>query len=121
MSEDELQKAVARLLDHSGLLWCHVPNGGQRNAITGAKLKKMGTKRGVPDVIIFSRGAVQGHSQGFGGSCALELKVGYNKPSKEQHEWLARLRDEGWRCEVCYSMDDVLKVLRDHYPNTFPS
>jgi hypothetical protein len=26
MSEDELQKAVARLLDHSGLLWCHVPN-----------------------------------------------------------------------------------------------
>jgi len=118
MSEDELQKAVARLLDHSGLLWCHVPNGGQRNAITGAKLKKMGTKRGVPDVLIFSRGCAPDGCYRF--PLALELKVGYNKPSKEQHQWLADLRDEGWRCEVCYSMDNVLKVLRDHYPNTFP-
>ena len=117
MSEDELQKAVARLLDHSGLLWCHVPNGGQRNAITGAKLKKMGTKRGVPDVLIFSRRLLSGDVMGK--PLALELKVRYNKPSKEQHEWIARLREEGWRCEVCYSIDDVLNVLRHHYPNTF--
>lgn len=119
MSEDDLQKAVAKVLDYSGLLWCHVPNGGQRNAITGAKLKRMGTKRGVPDILIFSRGAAGGWAPGFGSPLALELKVGYNKPSKEQHQWLADLRDEGWRCEVCYTMDEVMKVLRHHYPNKF--
>lgn len=118
MSEDDLQKAVAKVLDYSGLLWCHVPNGGQRKAITGAKLKRMGTKRGVPDVLVFNL-SPSPNLYLYGRPLALELKVGYNKPSKEQHQWLADLRREGWRCEVCYTMDEVIKVLREHYPNKF--
>lgn len=44
MTENDLQKAVARLLDHSGLVYTHVPMGGNRSAKTGALMKAMGAK-----------------------------------------------------------------------------
>ena len=49
MTENDLQKAVARLLDASGLVWCHPPNGGNRSPKTGALMKASGAKAGVPD------------------------------------------------------------------------
>jgi len=54
MSEDNLQIAVCKLLDAIKLDWFHCPNGGKRNYWTGANLKKMGVKAGVPDVIIIN-------------------------------------------------------------------
>ena len=68
MTEDALQIATARLLDSTGLVWTHVPNGGLRNKIVAAKLKRMGVKAGVPDVLIFNPAAE---------NCgvAIELKV----------------------------------------------
>ena len=115
MSENQLQQAVARLLDHSGLVWCHPPNGGNRTAKTGALMKSMGTKAGVPDVMIFCP---------FGTSLlqtwaglAIELKVGKNKPTPAQLKWHEDLRRCGWRVEVCSTVDEVLSVLHESYPN----
>lgn len=51
--EDALQRAVAKLLDHLGWRWCHVPNGGKRGKTEAARLKGLGVKPGVPDVLIF--------------------------------------------------------------------
>lgn len=124
--EDALQKAVAKLLDHSGLTWFHPANGEARSAITGAKLKAMGVKAGAPDCMIFSRGAVQGGSEGFGPSLAIELKAidakgKRPKPRPNQLEWHERLRRCGWRVEVCYTMDEVLAVLIECYPMRFPT
>jgi hypothetical protein len=39
-TEYEEQIKLAEYLDMKNYLWCHVPNGGNRNAITGAKLKR---------------------------------------------------------------------------------
>ena len=116
MSENDLQRAVAMVLDYSGLTWCHVPNGGNRSARTGALMKAMGAKAGVPDVLIFSHGTVEGHSQGFGPPLAIELKVGKNKPTPAQLKWMESLRACGWRCDVCYTLDEVLALLRECYP-----
>jgi hypothetical protein len=116
MKEDQLQKAVARLMDSTGLVWCHPPNGGNRDAKTGALMKAMGAKAGVPDCLIFSRGTVQGHSEGFGAPLAIELKTGKNKPTPSQLEWRDKLVSCGWRWECCYSVDEVLAVLRECYP-----
>lgn len=39
-----------RLRAHPDLLWYHCPSGENRTAITGARLKRMGVRRGVPDL-----------------------------------------------------------------------
>ena len=120
MTESQLQRAVARLLDHSGMLWLHVPNGGHRHPAVAAKLKAEGVKAGAPDVLVFD--SVHIRSQGviweYNG-LAIELKVGRNKPSAAQREWHEKLRARGWRVEVCRTIDEVLEVLRECYPNIF--
>ncbi len=121
MTESQLQRAVAKVLDYSGLLWCHVPNGGKRSIITASIMKAEGVKRGVPDILIFDRGTVgNGTSEGFGRPLAIELKVGKNKPGPEQVQWHAELTKRKWRVEVCYTLDAVMEVLRDTYPSKFP-
>jgi hypothetical protein len=116
MSEHALQCAVANYLDLRGWLWCAVPNGGNRNAITGARLKAEGVKRGVPDVLIFERwtevhtdhGEII-HVEG-GPGVAIELKSPRGKPTPEQTDWLAALKKRGWRVAVCRTVDEVIEA-----------
>lgn len=119
-TENDLQRAVAKLLDASGLTWFHPPMEGFRNPRTGAHLKAKGMKAGVPDCLVFDgfwQDRVTGaYCTGF----AIELKVGKNKPSASQNEWAGKLRGCGWRYEVCRSIDEVLTVLREAYPARFP-
>ena len=113
-SEDSFQISVARFLDNIPALknkWTHIANEGKtdlrRNSkgqvysLTGAKNKAKGKKKGLPDVMIFKRNA---NFIGY----AIELKVGYNKPSPEQNEWLKSLENEGWKTLVSYSLDEVI-------------
>jgi hypothetical protein len=37
--------------------------------------------------------------------------------SPEQAAWHDRLRKNGWRVDVCRSLDEVLAVLRECYPD----
>jgi len=121
-SESQLQRAVARVLDASGLLWCHVPNGGQRHPAVAKKLKAEGVKAGIPDVMVFEQ-PYRPMGAGFRylthNGLALELKAGRNKPTAAQVEWHERLRKNGWRVEVCYTLDEVLGILRECYPSKF--
>ena len=141
MTEAQLQRVVAKVLDASGLLWYHGPNEGKRNPRTGAALKAAGMKAGFPDVVVFEPYAVTVEvplmkSRGFsidsllkGASTvtesrvccglAIELKVGRNKPTASQLQWDNDLRVRGWRVEVCYTLDEVLDVLRECYPHKF--
>lgn len=55
-----------------------VPNGGKRDRITGAILKREGVKAGVPDIVIVR----QGGSVGF-----LEVKTATGSLSNSQRDW----------------------------------
>lgn len=126
MTEAQLQRAVAKVLDASGLLWQHSPNEGKRNPRTGAALKAAGMKAGFPDVVVFEPPQYEPAVEllkGFRGKprgLAIELKVGRNKPTAAQAQWLSDLRERGWRVEVCYTLDEVLAVLRECYAHKFP-
>lgn len=109
-TEDQFQIAVAKYLDAKGVLWCHPPNGGSRNKAEAGKLKGMGTKRGVPDVLIFTPNV-------FYNGMAIELKVGKNTPTKEQLEWGKSLTMIGWYMILSYSLDEVIDLV-DKYLNT---
>jgi hypothetical protein len=80
-------------------------------------MKSMGAKAGVPDVLIFN-GVLSTLLQSWVGM-AIELKVGKNKPTPAQLKWHEDLRACGWRVDVCRTVDEVLVVLRECYPNKF--
>jgi hypothetical protein len=107
--EDKLQIACAKYLalQYPNMLWHHTPNGGSRNAIEGAKLKRMGTKPGVADILILEQ------NKSFTG-LAIELKCGKNKPTPEQVEFLNRVKRRGWEAKVIYNIDDFIKVVDEY-------
>lgn len=58
----------------------HIANGGSRNAIEGAKFKKMGVRAGVPDYLISREGTPVGY---------MEFKYGKNGLMERQKEFRA--------------------------------
>ena len=76
----------------------------------GAVLKAMGLKTGVPDVVL----PVASHN--FHG-LYLEMKYGNNKPTKAQEEYMAALRQQGYKTVVCYGAEEakteIMEYLQD--------
>ena len=105
--EDDLQIAVASFLDYNNLLWCHVANERKTSKQAGLRLKKKGVKRGVPDCMIFNTNALYS-------GLAIELKIKPNKPTEKQSEWLHSLAKQGWMTAVCFTSDEVRKVVEDY-------
>jgi len=71
-----------------------IPNGGARHKAVAGKIRAEGARPGVPDLCL----AWPAH--GWHG-LYIELKVGRNKPSAAQIDWLARLEAAGYRAVVC--------------------
>ena len=69
-----------------------IPNGGQRNFKVASQLKAEGVRAGVLDVCLPVPIA------GFHG-LYLELKVGVNKPTKEQYWYIDELRKQGYAAD----------------------
>lgn len=85
----------------------HIPNGGKRDARTAANLKKEGVKAGVPDIFLpVGRGGYLG--------LYIELKVGKNKTSLKQKEWIEKLRQQGYRVEVCYGWLEAKEEIEQY-------
>lgn len=82
----------------------HIPNGGSRNLLEARNLKKQGVKSGVPDIFLpVPRGTYHG--------LYIEMKVGHNKPSPSQCEWIEALSELGYAVYVCYGFDEAQKVI----------
>ena len=102
--EFSLSCAVAGHLERvlpADVLWSHLPFGENRTAITGARLKRMGTKRGWPDYLILHDGK----------TVALELKADHGRMSKEQRDFADKLTALGGDYFVCRSLTDVDAAL----------
>ena len=84
-----------------------VPNGGQRNKIVAAKMKAEGVLAGTPDIFIPEP------RNGFHGLW-IEFKFGKNKLTDSQSYVIGKLRKNGYRCEVCYSLEEFLTIV-DNY------
>ena len=84
-----------------------IPNGGRRDAVTGAKLKEEGATSGVSDLILL-------RSNRFYGALAIEMKKpgGYQSPA--QKEWQKEVEAMGNKYVVCRSLDEFMKVVTDY-------
>lgn len=84
------------------LLWFAVPNGGSRNIIEAANLKRQGLRAGVPDLCVIPK---------VGPVCFIELKSEEGTLSRLQSLWLQNLVEYGCPVRVCRSLDDVQQFL----------
>ena len=85
----------------------HIPNEGKRSKRTGARMKQLGLKSGVPDVCL---------PTAHGGYIGLyiEMKVKPNKPTENQKEWLRELRRSGHFTAVAYSFEEAQKLIEEY-------
>lgn len=85
----------------------HIPNGGSRNLLEAAKLKKMGVKAGVSDLCLPI--AAKGYH-----SLWIELKATNGRPTAPQRKWLAFLTKQGHKAEFAYGWDQARKIICDY-------
>ena len=109
MLEDKLQSDCFKwhwnaYPGHRRLLF-HVPNGGQRNAIEGAKLKAMGVVAGVADLLLIHKGRLY----------AIELKTETGVQSKAQKIWQSTVEAVGARYYIVCSLDEFKDVIEHIY------
>jgi hypothetical protein len=86
----------------------HVPNGGFRHISTAMRLKAEGVKPGVSDILIL----VPMH--GFHG-CIIEMKVGKNKPTPDQRQFLDDCHNFGYSDHVCYSWLEAARIICQYF------
>jgi len=98
------QVKVIRYCVIRGLPVYHIPNGGSRNKIEAANLKRQGVKAGVPDLCFPV--ALRGYHGLY-----IEMKAGKNKTTDNQDEWIALLRGNGYCVHVCYGFDEARSVI----------
>lgn len=82
----------------------HVPNGGKRDKVVAAQMKRQGVKRGVPD-ILFPVG-----SREYVG-LAIELKIEGGRVSPEQQDWIALLRRQHWLVVVAWGWQSAAREI----------
>lgn len=105
--ESGIQAAIMGFLDRAlpaSYRAFAVPNGGKRNAITGAILKREGVKAGVPDICIVRAG---------GSIAFLEVKAPQGSLSNSQREFRDWCGENGVPFAVVRGIGDVEAALLD--------
>lgn len=81
-----------------------VPNGGSRNQREARNLKRQGVKAGVSDIFLpLARGGYHG--------LFIEMKVGKNKPSDKQVEFINYANGQGYAAFVCYGFREAQTAI----------
>ena len=108
--EDKLQNSVMTYLKYKypKALFSHISNEGKRTPFERYKMKYLGSKPGVPDVMIFTPNK---HYNGL----AIELKVGYNKPSENQKNWLMWLEKANWKAIWLNDFDKCIDTIDNYF------
>lgn len=110
--EDKLQHKIISYLKyrHSDLLFAHVPNEGKRSVFERYKFKYLGGKSGIPDLLIFKQNK-------YYCGLAIELKVGYNKPTTNQKIWLESLKLNNWLAIWVNDYDKCILIIEKYLKN----
>jgi len=84
-----------------------IGNGGKRNVIEAARMKREGVLAGVSDVFLpVSRGGYHG--------LYIELKIGKNKASDAQKWWIAEVGKQGYLAKVCVGWVEAAETIKKY-------
>lgn len=90
----------------AGLLFS-VPNGGARDAVTGARLKAEGVMAGVADLFL-SIPSARHHG------LYIEMKTAKGTQSQSQKIFQQRVEAMGYRYAVVRSFDEFVSLIREY-------
>lgn len=86
-----------------------IPNGGKRDATTGAKLKAEGVVAGVADLMLVVT------TQHYG-ALFIEMKTEKGRQSEAQKKWEESVTKDRYKYVICRSLDDfVVAITRYMY------
>ena len=97
-------------MQYPNVLWAHIPNEGRRTPFERFKLKYLGAKSGVPDLMIF---APNEHYNGL----AIELKYKKNKPTANQKKWLDDLSQNNWKAVWLNDYQQCIDLIDKYFAN----
>jgi len=106
--EDDLHVAIASYLDMAlphNAYYFTIPNGGYRNKIEAYRLKRMGVKAGVSDIIILFSDDDGKHV------LFAELKTTLGKLSPAQKLFFYAMERMGIPCAICRSIEDLTAFI----------
>ena len=108
-TEASEQEAVIQFCEYCGIDIVHIANEGKRSARYGAELKRLGMRKGFPDLFIPKV------CKDFHG-LFIELKRDITcKPTKEQLHWISKLNGEGYYATVCYGADAAIREIKKYF------
>ena len=100
--EHNIQVAIVQYLRLRGFEVFAIPNGGRRDAVTGAKLKAEGVSAGVADLIILLP---------IGNVLFVEVKTEKGRQSPEQKAFQERVEKLGFNYVIWRSVEDAEKFI----------
>lgn len=110
VSEEKEHIAVCQYLDLKQYKYYHPANGGYRTPREAVKLRRMGVKAGVPDLVLpYAK-------SGFHG-LYIELKRTDGKMSDvspHQRDWLTFLGQQGYCAKICFGFEQAKQEI-DQY------
>lgn len=115
--ESKLQEACVKWFDYSypqlrQLLFA-IPNGGARNVITGAMLKRQGVRKGIPDLFLSIPKWSKVHER-YTHGLFIEMKAGKGKLTQEQETFRDRVTSNDYRFEVIRDFDSFKKLIEEY-------
>ena len=90
--------------EYAGLLYA-IPNGGKRNAVTGAILKAEGALAGVADIFL----SVPNR---FYHGLYIEMKKPKGRQQESQKLFQQAVESQGYKYSLCYSLDEFMELVK---------
>lgn len=118
-TEDAEQLAVVAwcegyaLADARARLLLHVPNGGSRHIVEASKLRRLGVRAGVPDLLLPVAVAPY-----HGLWIEMKRRKG-GLVSAAQHGWIDALRAEGYAVAVARGADEAIDTIIAYLGGTY--
>ena len=100
--DHNIQGAIVQYLRLRGFEVFAIPNGGRRDAVTGAKLKAEGVSAGAADLIILLP---------IGNVLFVEVKTAKGRQSPEQKAFQERVESLGFNYVIWRSVEDAEKFI----------
>lgn len=107
--ENRFQRAVAQWLkmQYPDLVWWHTPNEGKRTSFESWLAKVLGIRAGVSDIVILEPNKTH-HG------LLIELKVGPNKLTEKQAQFLTECSAKGYATHVCYDIEAFMDIVNSY-------
>jgi hypothetical protein len=108
LKEFQHQQAFNKFMELlPNILWSASISGVNLPKPTAVKIKSMGYKRGLPDIMIFEpRGGYHG--------LFIEMKRKGGKPTEEQKWFIEELNRRGYKAVICYGFQEAIEVVEEY-------